>query len=122
MFHVKHSLFANAEDPDYKRDALHQFEMIQLQNGESVFDFSKRFGLLYRAVVGSGQSVSERDRINIYLRALRENTEPRILYEVKDVLRDHESEVKQVLANLQRRLIKEEELISNTFSGKFRDQ
>ena len=38
---------------------------------------------MYRAVVGSGQGISKKKRLNYYLKALRKHREPRILFEVK---------------------------------------
>ena len=116
------SLFADAEDVDYKISVLNEFQAVKLHETESVFDFSKRFGFLYRAVVGSGQGVPEKERIRYYLRALREHREPRILYEIKERLADHKKGKRQVLQTIQQELIREEEQVKGTSSGQVHDQ
>ena len=116
------SLFADAEDPDYQDSVFTTFVTVKLNPNESVFDFTKRFGLLYREVVGSGQGIRERECIRYYLRALREHKEPRILYEVKAKLRAHARGEKLVLQEIQRELMREEEQLKGTFTGRVYDQ
>ena len=116
------SLFADAEDIDYKTNVLNKFQSIKLNDNESVFDFNKRFGLSYRAVVGSGQSLSERERIYYYLKSLREYKDSSILIEVKSMMADFKKKRPQILAELQQILVREEELNNGTFHGQVANQ
>ena len=116
------SLFADAEDIDYKTSILNRFQSIKLNDNESVFDFNKRFGLSYRAVIGSGQSLTEREWIYYYLKSLREYKDSNILIEVKGMMADFKAKRPQVLSELQQILVREEELNNGTFHGQVSNQ
>ena len=116
------TFFADAEDIDYTNAVLNQFRTIKLQDNESVFAFSKRFGNNYQAVTASGQSVPERERIRYYLRALREHREPRILFEVKDMLASLDRGEHMHLQDLKQRLIREESQVIGNFKETHFDQ
>ena len=115
------ALFADAENQEYKDAVMNQFKSVRLQDGESIFGFTKRFGFLYRAVIGSGQSVKEPDRVRYYLTALKRYKEPRILYEVKGYEQRLKERKPVVLQEIQQELIQEEEQIKGISSGNFFD-
>ena len=102
---------------DYQQHIMNLFTSIQLKDNESVFDFNKRFHYVYRNVIGSGQQVSEEKRIHIYLRALRQHHDPRILYEVKSMTRDLLAHKSKPISELQRLLLKEEEYSNTTINS-----
>ena len=103
------SLFADTDNQDYNELALNDFQMVKLHSNESAFDFNKRFGYLYRAVVGTGQTISEQRRIRHYLRALLEHRNTRILYEVKAKMKELDSGRRLILQKIQSDLVTEEE-------------
>ena len=80
-----------------------------LKDGESVFNFNRRFGNMYHNLVGSGQTVKEVDWIRVYLRALRQHPDSRILYKVKSMIRDLERGKYDSLVEMQQVLVKKEE-------------
>ena len=102
-------LFADTTDLDYQRDTLNTFNSVELQPGESIYRFNRRFKRLYRYVVSSGQQVSEKDRLHMYLRALRQHKDPTILYEVKAKLKDFQHGRPMLLYEVQQDLLQEEE-------------
>ena len=116
------SLFADAKDDDYKNTVINQFLSVRLNPNESVFDFNKRFGYMYRSVVGSGQGVSEKNRLTYYLRALREHREPRILFKVKSYSESLRQGRPLILQDIQQRLIREEDQTAGTNKGLVFDQ
>ena len=59
-------LFADASDMDYQVHALNNFKTVMLKANETIFDFNKRFGLLYRNIVSSGAFLPKKDRIQYY--------------------------------------------------------
>ena len=105
-------LFADASDMDYQVYALNIFKTVTLKTNKSIFDFNKRFGLLYWNVVSSGVFLPEKDRIWYYLRALRQHKDAQILFEVKALTRDFQSGSERSLREIQRLLIKEEDIVT----------
>lgn len=108
LMHLR-SLFADQEDEDYKLRVETDFRTITLRNNEPIFDFNKRFGILYRNMVGANVRMSEKERIGIYLRALRQHKDPTILYDVKNLMRDLEAEHYIPLTDMQRLLVREDD-------------
>ena len=105
-------LFADASDMDDQIYALNNFKTVTLKTNEYIFDFNKRFGLLYQNVVSSGVFLPEKDRIRYYLRALRQHKDAQILFEVKALTRDFQSGSERSLREIQRLLIKEKDIVT----------
>ena len=103
------SLFADKEDMDYKLQAETEFRTITLRNNEPIYDFNKRFGILYRNMVGAEVRMTENDRIRIYLRALRDHTDAKILFDVKNMTKDFEAGNYIPLIDMQRILQREDD-------------
>ena len=95
----------------YQVYALNNFKTVMLKTNETVFNFNKRFGLLYRDVVSSCIFLPERDRIQYYLRALRQLKGTQILFDVKALTREFQSGSERSLREIQQLLIKEEDRV-----------
>ena len=115
-------LFADVEDIDYQQQALNAFRTIKLNTNETIFAFNKRFGVMYCTVISSGQAISDKERIRRYLCALKQHTDSRILYDVKNMLRDYDSGVALTLADVQRQLVREEEHVQGAADDSAYDQ
>ena len=103
------SLFADDKDHDFVRNTLNIFTAIQLKDGESVFNFNRRFSKLYRNVLGCHITIPNDDRLRIYLHALQHHTDSRVLYEVKAMIKDLNNGKPLGISDAQRLILREEE-------------
>ena len=107
------NLFADQNDPDFKQHAENMFKSIALRDTESIFSYNKRFGYLYRNYTGCGMTMSEQERARIYLRGLQQHPDTRVLFEVKSKLKTLDTVDFEGLTEIQRLLLREEELSAN---------
>ena len=103
------AMFADTDDMDYCQHAMNTLMTGQLKDSEHVFTFNWRFSNAHHNLVGSGQTAKEVDWIRVYLRALRQHTNSRILCKVKSMIGDLGTGKCNSLAEMQQVLVKEEE-------------
>ena len=115
------SLLADTEDSDHQILMMNEFCSIEWDATETIYSFNKRFNRTYRDLVGSGQQLSEKKKIQTYLRALRLHKSSAILFEIKNMVRDNEAGIPQILTSLQHRLDKEENSLRHSNSRVFHD-
>ena len=106
-------LFATKDDASHKKRVHTAFITATLLPMETVFAFNKRFTYLYRNVTGSGQTIPEHERVQLYLDALKEHQDSRILYEVKMIAHEVTNGTNtRTLSEIQASLVAEEDTIT----------